>query len=442
MTHHVWRLSEGGEDNLGLAVTHDGLVLGRTPLIEQRDGLFVVRERNEIERLLGRAYQTDPLAGRLMPGLATVANALNANDPCLARIAAVHLKIPDLPDRTARDGLEAEDTVIKSDEGSGGDWNPALHPRVGTPPNPGWFAPTGGSGGESSPARTAQNDDPAPRSDTARGADDNWVRLRPGSKRIDELADFVEWMANAKPGDEQAIRGEIKRYFYDVGDQGSAHALNSALTILLRPDLTAADRQRILDSLDVYTRADPAEDVQTRDWAAGAALLSGGLPPAAAGEAAAGEAAAGESATVGAASGETLATDTPSEVWKYGWAKRGREIHDALSDGSLDPNFPTIDMFSPSGVATSIKSIDLNAAVYQNDASLRYRLNNYFDKVSEFDGADFAGRRVDGDQITDRLLQLVVPKDSTTDAQRTIIESTQARAKMLNKPVELVITQF
>src|ERR1700676_2785345 len=141
MTHHMWRLSEGGEDNLGVAVTHDGLVLGRTPLIERRDGLFVVRERNEIERLFCRAYQTDPLAGRLMPGLATVAKALNANDPCLARIAAVHLKIPDLPNRTARDGLEAEDTVIKSDKGSGGDWNPALHPRVGTPPNPGWFAP-------------------------------------------------------------------------------------------------------------------------------------------------------------------------------------------------------------------------------------------------------------------------------------------------------------
>jgi hypothetical protein len=36
---------------------------------------------------------------RLMPGLHTVAAAMNANDPCLARIAAVHLRIPDLPDR-------------------------------------------------------------------------------------------------------------------------------------------------------------------------------------------------------------------------------------------------------------------------------------------------------------------------------------------------------
>src|ERR1700692_461124 len=43
MIHHVWRLSEGGDDNLGLAVTGDGLVLGRTPLIERRGGRFVVR---------------------------------------------------------------------------------------------------------------------------------------------------------------------------------------------------------------------------------------------------------------------------------------------------------------------------------------------------------------------------------------------------------------
>jgi len=34
---HVWRLSEAGERNLGLARTKDGLVLGRTALIERRD---------------------------------------------------------------------------------------------------------------------------------------------------------------------------------------------------------------------------------------------------------------------------------------------------------------------------------------------------------------------------------------------------------------------
>ena len=166
MIHRIWRLSETSDhNNLGLACTDQGLLLGRTLLIERRDGRFVVRERDEIERLLSHAYRTGYSAGRIMPGLATVAAALNAGDQGLARIAAVHLRLPDLPDRVARDGMEAMDVLLKyaRDESGGDAWNPALHPRAGTPPNPGWFAPTDGGG--SSSTRTAQNDDPTHRSD-------------------------------------------------------------------------------------------------------------------------------------------------------------------------------------------------------------------------------------------------------------------------------------
>ncbi|HTC06983.1 MAG TPA: hypothetical protein VK749_26525 [Xanthobacteraceae bacterium] len=173
------------------------MALGRPALIERRDGRFVVRARIEIEQLLSRAYQSNVVVERLMPGLATVAAALNANDQALARIAAVHLRIPDLPDRAARDAMEAADVLIKS-----ADWNPARHPRAGTPPNPGWFAPTDGAESESLSTRTAQNDDHTRRSDVSSSTGDNWVRLRPGPQRIGELADFIEWIANAKPEDE------------------------------------------------------------------------------------------------------------------------------------------------------------------------------------------------------------------------------------------------
>jgi hypothetical protein len=63
MIHHVWRLSEPGDGNLGLACTEQGLLLGRTPLIERRNGRFAVRERSEIERLLSRAYRVELTAG-------------------------------------------------------------------------------------------------------------------------------------------------------------------------------------------------------------------------------------------------------------------------------------------------------------------------------------------------------------------------------------------
>src|SRR5271166_4265656 len=105
--NHFWRLSEAGPDYLGLACTDEGLLLGHTSLIERRGGRFVVRERNEIDRLLKRTYNGEPPVDRLMSRLATVARALNANDQCLVRIAAVHLEIPDLPSAAARDAMAA-----------------------------------------------------------------------------------------------------------------------------------------------------------------------------------------------------------------------------------------------------------------------------------------------------------------------------------------------
>jgi hypothetical protein len=152
MIHRVWRLSENsGDDNLGLACTEQGLMLGRTALIEQRDGRFVVRERAEIERLLSRAYRKQLSVDRIMSGLATVTAALNANDQGLARIAAVHLRIPDLPDLAARDAMEAEDVLIKclrqrelKDE--------IRKASPDDPKHPGWPAGTeGGRGGQFRP---------------------------------------------------------------------------------------------------------------------------------------------------------------------------------------------------------------------------------------------------------------------------------------------------
>ncbi len=61
----------------------------------------------------------------------------------------MQLRIPDLPGLLAGAALETEDRLIKTERG--GDvlaragWDPDKHPRAGTPPNPGWFAPTEGS---------------------------------------------------------------------------------------------------------------------------------------------------------------------------------------------------------------------------------------------------------------------------------------------------------
>jgi|HubBroStandDraft_2_1064218.scaffolds.fasta_scaffold08316_1 hypothetical protein len=157
MIPKIWRLSEtSDDDNLGLVCTEQGLLLGRTPLIERHGTGFAVRERSDLERLLGCAFRTKLNVDRLTSGLATVATALNANDQGLARIAAVHLRIPDLPDLAARDVMEAEDVLIKclrqrelKDE--------IRKASPDDPKHPGWPAGTeGGRGGRFRPKDGAE----------------------------------------------------------------------------------------------------------------------------------------------------------------------------------------------------------------------------------------------------------------------------------------------
>lgn len=171
-----------------------------------------------------------------------------------------HRRVPDIPDRNARYAMEATDVLIKyaRDEGTGdgSNWNPVLHPRAGTPPNPGWFAPAEGSS-ESFSVRTAQNNDSSQRSDASSRPDDDWVKLPPGDY-IDELRDFLEWLFNAKPEEEMAIRAEIKRHYYDVGDTFGGNALNAVLSDVLEYGSDKEWRQGLLDSYASYAKTDPA----------------------------------------------------------------------------------------------------------------------------------------------------------------------------------------
>jgi hypothetical protein len=85
-----------------------------------------------------------------------------------------------------------------------------------------------------------------------------WVSF-PDDDRIDELGDFLEWIANAKPEEESVIRSEIKRYYYDHGDKEGGDALNQALDeALVAIDL--AERATILDRYERYTQEDWVEE--------------------------------------------------------------------------------------------------------------------------------------------------------------------------------------
>ena len=101
-----------------------------------------------------------------------------------------------------------------------------------------------------------------------------------------------------------------------------------------------------------------------------------------------------------------------------------------------------IDNFT-NGIATSIKSIDLNAATYQDPARLTYRLAKYINDVAEYDGGEWDNKTVLPDQIIGRVVSLAIPKGSMTKVQQTAIEALREQAKMRNdNSAELIITEF
>ena len=268
--------------------------------------------------------------------------------------------------------------------------------------------------GDASPTRTAQNDKSTHRTDVTPSADNGRAKLPPG-ERIDELGDFLEWLANAKPEDEKTIRAEIKRYYYDVGDTVGGDALNAALSDVLEPGITSQARQEILNGIAPYANADPAEIARARNLTVGAILLlQGGIAPAA------------------------LAVDAPSQAWKLGWAARGIYFSKKLG-ANLPATFETIDVFAD-GIATSIKSIDLNAATYQNAGSLTSALNRYINLVAEYTGGKLVGFRILPEEIAGRALSLAIPKGSMTGAQRSVFEAARQRANSLG--VAFIVTEF
>ena len=117
--------------------------------------------------------------------------------------------------------------------------------------------------------------------------------------------------------------------------------------------------------------------------------------------------------------------------------ERGRTIEGALGS-NLPSNFPVIDKFE-NGLAKSIKSLDLNAATYQNPAQLSRALTGYVDSVAGFNGKVWGGVDIRAGSVTGRALDLAVPGLGTA-AQQTAIN--QAIQYGVSRGVTLNVIQF
>jgi hypothetical protein len=442
-----FRLSNSA-GSLGLSCSETGVALAGVPLLFRGEDGFEPRSEEQLRSLMVNAYGIEADGVRLTDRLGAVARALNAGDIAQAMISAVLLKLPELDWDGAVRIAKAEEALMKYSEDQPRDWHgrwttggsgvPFAQVGDQTETNPDQVtlplsaSPTATGDFEGSVALRPpehQNDTTqlSPQDAHSLALPDNWVHLPPG-KRIDELADFAEWVANAKPEDEPALRAEVKRLFYDVGDVIGGDSVNGIISDAVEPGISIDDRRELLDNLDWYTHTDPAEVAQFRLGIITVGTLFG---PAAV------EAEANASARTAI---EAAAAEEPSGVWKLGWAARGQEIDRAFGN-TLGASFPVIDDFAE-GVVTSIKSIDLNAGTYQSGSRLLARINSYIDDVSRFDGTRWNNVEVSSSAIEGRSLRLVIPKGSGTAEQQAAISAARARAETLNRSVKVIVSPF
>ncbi len=375
--------------------------------------------------MLKSAYGAGVDPDRVAKGLGTIARALNENQRTRATIGALLLELPDLDWASAARLAHADDALAKFNPNEPRDekgrWianitlsTPASS-RHGLPPKL-----------SHSPLRLVsarpqdELDGNATHADALQAALDAqpWAGLPPGN-RVDELGDLLEWVANAKPEEAPAIRGEIRRLYYDHGDTTGGNALNLALSDALEAT-SLAERADILERFEPYTREDPAQAATDANGLVSGILL---------GPFAHAPASAPIESPIAAKPGaRNLPPLSPSEFWdELPPIERGRRIHDARST-ELPFNFPVIDILVGTRVI-STKTIDLRAATYQSDTRLLRRVNGYVDLLANFNGAKLGNYVVNAEDFTERELELVIPRGSWTSSQKDVLVSARTRAR-------------
>jgi filamentous hemagglutinin len=113
-------------------------------------------------------------------------------------------------------------------------------------------------------------------------------------------------------------------------------------------------------------------------------------------------------------------------VWSLNPFARGTTIEQQLGQ-NLPQNFPVIDIFD-NGMATSIKSLNVDANSYQSTATLSRTLSGYIDSVAGYNGTGpngWANVIITPSQITGRSLDLVIPNSGSTAQQQAINQAVQ-----------------
>jgi RHS repeat-associated protein len=127
-----------------------------------------------------------------------------------------------------------------------------------------------------------------------------------------------------------------------------------------------------------------------------------------------------------------------SSVWSLAPGPRGLAIESQLG-GNLPAGFRVIDRFE-NGTATSIKSIDLNAATYQNPRALGSRLNGYADSLAAWTGqtTPYGGVVIQPGMVSTKTLQIAIPPGTMSPAHQAVFNAAAQRAQAAG--VNFVVT--
>lgn len=138
---------------------------------------------------------------------------------------------------------------------------------------------------------------------------------------------------------------------------------------------------------------------------------------------------------------QARAGEPPATEWDLGWGARGVALERLRLAGSrtLPSNTPTIDDF-PNDVALSIKSIDLNAPWYRNPLNLSRQIDVYVDKLRAFNALKWGRFEIEREDIRGKVLDIVVPKNSGTPAQREAISASIERARQFG--VHILVSPY
>jgi hypothetical protein len=85
-----------------------------------------------------------------------------------------------------------------------------------------------------------------------------------------------------------------------------------------------------------------------------------------------------------------LSAGQRAAIWKPGWGARGKVLDRIFRQGNLHDLSRTIDDFV-GDIAISSKSVDLNAATYQDFRRLLSRVNRDLEKLESYSGTGWGG---------------------------------------------------